>query len=73
MVFLVVGGFGSCWGGAGVPLGATGTAMGVGRVDRMATFVVSSLMVLVKVRICFCISSSWLLMSRSPGILTVVD
>jgi len=63
MVFLVVGGFGRCWGGAGVPLGAAGTATGVGRADRMATFVVSSLMVLVKVRICFCVSSSRFLMS----------
>jgi len=63
MVFLVVGGFGHCWGGASVPLGATGTATGVGRADRMVTFVVSSLMVLVKVRICFCVSSSQFLMS----------
>ena len=42
MVFLVEGGFGSCWGGAGMALGATGMAAGVGRADRMATFLVSS-------------------------------
>jgi len=63
MVFLVVGGFGRCWDGPGVPLGATGMAVGVRRADRMATFVASSLMVLVNVRICFYVSSSRFLMS----------
>ena len=63
MVFLVVGCLGRCWDGAGVAFRATGTAAGVGHSDRMATFLVSLLMVLVKVRICFCVSSSWFLMS----------
>ena len=63
MGFLVVGGFGHCWGGAGGALGATGMAAVVRRTDRMSTFLVISLMVLVKVRICFCVSSSRFSMS----------
>jgi len=69
----VAGGFGCCCTGAGVALGAAGVAVGVGRADKMATCLVSSLTVLVRVWICFCVSSSRFLMSWRPGILTVVD
>ena len=70
---VLVAGFGRCWAVAGTALEAGGPVVGVGRGDRDSTCFQSLSMVLVRWRICFCVSASHSLMSLRLGILTVVD